>query len=129
MNNNNNGLRRSRRFARPTLTVAAAALLAACQSVGPSASEPTPAPVVVPAVTAPLLEPIVLPQLTYRDPVVEPDLLVRLRSGYAFDLSTNDAAVQRERAWYARNQNYLDRVFKRGDLYLFHIVAALEERD
>jgi len=129
MNNNNNGLRRGSRFARPALTVAAAALLAACQSLGPTANEPAPAPIVAPAVTTPPLEPIVLPQLTYRDPVVEPDLLVRLRSGYALDLSTNDAAVQRERAWYARNQSYLDRVFKRGDLYLFHIVAALEERD
>ena len=129
MNKNNNGLRRGSRYARAALTVAAAGLLAACQSLGPSANEPAPAPVVAPAVTAPPLEPIVLPQLTYRDPVVEPDLLVRLRSGYAFDLSTNDAAVQRERAWYARNQGYLDRVFKRGELYLFHIVAALEERD
>jgi membrane-bound lytic murein transglycosylase D len=36
--------------------------------------------------------------------------------------------VTRERDWYARNQAYLDRVFARADLYLFHIAAALEAR-
>jgi membrane-bound lytic murein transglycosylase D len=36
--------------------------------------------------------------------------------------------VTSERDWYARNQAYLDRVFTRGELYLFHIVEALEAR-
>ena len=78
------------------------------------------------AVPSPL-EPIVLPTLEYRDPVVEPDLLVRLRSRFTLEIPS-DPAVQRERDWYARNQAYLDRVFNRGDLYLFHIVEALEAR-
>jgi membrane-bound lytic murein transglycosylase D len=105
--------------------LAASVWLSACQSLGPATSSAPPAPVAPPP--APL-ETVALPQLAYRAPVAEPDLLVRLRARYALDLSNNDPAVQRERAWYARNQNYLERVFKRGELYLFHIVEALEER-
>jgi membrane-bound lytic murein transglycosylase D len=73
------------------------------------------------------LEPIVLPPLVYRDVVVEQDLLTRLRSRFAWEIK-DDAAVERERAWYARNQSYLDRVFTRGDMYLYHIVGELETR-
>ena len=48
-------------------------------------------------------------------------------SRFALEIPT-DPAVERERDWYARNQAYLDRVFNRADLYLFHIVGALEAR-
>ena len=48
-------------------------------------------------------------------------------SRFAWEIAA-DPVVQRERDWYARNQTYLDRVFKRADLYLFHIVGELEAR-
>ncbi|HEY9181837.1 MAG TPA: transglycosylase SLT domain-containing protein, partial [Gammaproteobacteria bacterium] len=94
------------------------------------AGEPEVAPVVAPepVVVVDPLEPIVLPELEYRQPVVEPDLLVRLRSGFALDLDVDDPAVVRERDWYARNQAYLDRVFQRADRYLFHIAGEIEQR-
>ncbi len=126
MHNNNNRLRRSSRSPVILFPFAVSALVSACQSVGP-AQDPLPAAVPVVTVAPSPLEPIVLPALEYREPVVEPDLLVRLRSRFALEI-TPDPVVQRERDWYARNQTYLDRVFKRGELYLFHIAGELEAR-
>jgi len=132
MNKNNASRRSGRRFIDPFVVLAVAAVLGACQSPGPRAEADTQAAPVVAldtaAATTPL-ELIVLPELTYREPVLEPDLLVRLRSRYALATATDDPAVQRERDWYARNQAYLDRVFKRAEPYLFHIVGELEERN
>jgi membrane-bound lytic murein transglycosylase D len=126
MNENEKALRRG---SRSTVTLALLAALAGCQSFGPQQAA---APAVPPAAPTPVapparLEPIEMPSVGYLAPVVEPDLLVRLRAGFSLPTS-NDAAVVRERDWYARNQAYLERVFGRADQYLFHIVAALEER-
>jgi membrane-bound lytic murein transglycosylase D len=127
MYNNNNGPRRATRLLPHTACALAwAALLSACQSVGPSAEAPAVPLVAVPA-AADLLEPIVLPPLAYRAPVAETDLLVRLRLGLDWEVP-EDPAVEREQQWYARNQAYLNRVFARSELYLFHIVAELEAR-
>jgi membrane-bound lytic murein transglycosylase D len=127
MYNNNNGPRRATRLLPHTACALAwAALLSACQSVGPSAEAPAVPLVAVPA-AADLLEPIVLPPLAYRAPVAETDLLVRLRLGLDWEVP-EDPAVEREQQWYARNQAYLSRVFARSELYLFHIVAELEAR-
>jgi membrane-bound lytic murein transglycosylase D len=120
MNKKNNRLRRSGRLA---AVLAACAAAAACQSFGPEAAQ---APPPVAAVAAPL-EPIVLPELALRDAILEEDLLTRLRTRFTWEIA-DDPAVERERNWYARNQAYLDRVFARADLYLFHIVSALEAR-
>jgi membrane-bound lytic murein transglycosylase D len=121
MNNNNDGLRRSSRL---LAFLALCAVVSACQSLGteqPLPAAPPPVAVEIP------LEPIVLPPLAYRDVVVEQDLLARLRSRFAWEI-VDDATVERERAWYARNQAYLDRVFARGDLYLYYIAGELEKR-
>jgi membrane-bound lytic murein transglycosylase D len=104
--------------------LAVSALVSACQSLAPEPDAP-PAALVV-AATVPL-EPIVLPSLEHRDRIVEPDLFVRLRSRFTLEIA-EDPAVERERAWYARNQAYLDRVFARGNLYLFYITEELEKR-
>ena len=123
MDNNNDWLRRSSRPAAVLAVIASCAVVSACQSTGPELpSTAAPAPVAV----APL-EPIVLPSLEYRDVVVEQDLLTRLRSRFEWEIK-DDPTVERERAWYAKNQAYLDRVFKRSDLYLYHIVGELEAR-
>src|SRR5882672_2660113 len=44
-------------------------------------------------------------------------------------IPAHDPERTRERDWYARNQEYVDRVFQRADLYLFYIVEELEKRD
>ena len=56
------------------------------------------------------------------------DLWNRIRKGYALPKS-NHQRVQREIAWYARNQEYLDRVFDRGSLYMHFIVEEVERRN
>ena len=121
MNNKNNRLRRS---SRPTVLLAVGALVSACQATGPAQVAP-PAPATVAAAIP--LEPIVLPSLEYRDVVVEQDLMTRLRDRFDWEIKA-DPAIERERAWYAKNQAYLDRVFTRGDMYLYHIVSELESR-
>jgi membrane-bound lytic murein transglycosylase D len=121
MDNNNNRLCRS---SRGPVVLALAALVSACQSLGPEQAADAPA---LPVVAAAPLEPIVLPSLEYRDAVVSADLFERLTGRFTWEIAA-DATVTRERDWYARNQAYLDRVFTRGELYLFHIVEALEAR-
>ncbi len=123
MNKNNNRLRRSSHAPATLASLAIAALVSACQSTG-STLDAAPPLIVAPAVP---IEPIVLRPLPYRDAVVEQDLMTRLRSRFSLEIPS-DPAVERERNWYARNQTYLDRVFNRGDLYLFHIAGALEAR-
>jgi peptidoglycan lytic transglycosylase D len=120
MDNNNDWLRRG---SRPAAVLAFCAVVSACQSTGPEQAAAAPLPVVA----AVPLEPIVLPSLEYRDVVVEQDLLTRLRSRFEWEIK-DDPTVERERAWYAKNQAYLDRVFKRSDLHLYHIVGELEAR-
>jgi membrane-bound lytic murein transglycosylase D len=102
-----------------------ATLIAACQSFGPDRS---PAAALEPAPTLVVedLEPIAVPQIELREPMEE-DLLVRLRAGMQLTIPA-DTAITREREWYARNQEYVDRVFGRADLYLFYIVEELEKR-
>ena len=126
MNKNNNRLRRS---SRPVVSCRwrCSALVAACQSVGPEQAAPAAPLPVVAAVPVPL-EPIVLPSLEYRDARRRARPAHAPASRFALEIAARSRWCKRERDWYARNQTYLDRVFKRGDLYLFHIVEALEAR-
>lgn len=58
----------------------------------------------------------------------EIDLLTTLR----WSFSINEPETRRtemERNWYVRHPEYLDRVFKRGQRYLPHIIDELERRD
>lgn len=56
-----------------------------------------------------------------------PDLLARLRKGMQLpELDQN--AIDVQLSWYARNPEYLERVFGRAELYLHHIVGEVEAR-
>jgi peptidoglycan lytic transglycosylase D len=127
MQNNNNGVRRSQSCRAALAVLIGSAALAACQSFGPVADiEPVaPAPPAAPPAAA--LEPIELAGLAHREAIVEPDLLARLRHEFVLP-GVDDPSIERERAWYARNQAYLDRVFARAEPYLYHIVDALAQR-
>jgi membrane-bound lytic murein transglycosylase D len=59
--------------------------------------------------------------------VAEQDLLDRIRAGFAME-DTDHVAIDREIAWFARHDDYLDRTFRRAERYLFFIVGELEER-
>lgn len=55
------------------------------------------------------------------------DLMDRMRAG--FDLADVDHEwVDVEVRWFANHPEYLDRTFKRGERYLYHIVNELEAR-
>ncbi|HEY6643562.1 LysM peptidoglycan-binding domain-containing protein [Povalibacter sp.] len=55
------------------------------------------------------------------------DLLARIRNGFTL-ADIDRAEIDRELAWYASHPAYLDRTFKRGERYLYHIVTELEAR-
>ena len=104
-----------------------AGALCACQSVG---TRPEPVSPIADASDSAALEPIEVPYVPLRDPVVEQrDLLARLRAGFDWSDETTRPAVERELEWYAGHQQYLDRVFQRADLYLYYIVDELERRE
>ena len=45
------------------------------------------------------------------------------------DRNINRKKVSDKIAWFSRNQEYVNRVVKRAEPYLFHIVTKLEERN
>lgn len=55
------------------------------------------------------------------------DLWQRLRNGFAMP-DLQGRLVSERMEWYIANQDYLQRVFERSRLYLFHIVEELEKR-
>jgi membrane-bound lytic murein transglycosylase D len=55
------------------------------------------------------------------------DLLDRIRDGYALP-DVQHPAVEREVELYRSRPEFLDRVFKRGERYLYHIVGEIEKR-
>jgi membrane-bound lytic murein transglycosylase D len=55
------------------------------------------------------------------------DLFQRIRAGFQLaDLDRSEIEV--EQSWYVKHPAYLDRTFKRGERYLYHIVNELEAR-
>ncbi|MEO6079236.1 MAG: LysM peptidoglycan-binding domain-containing protein [Steroidobacteraceae bacterium] len=62
------------------------------------------------------------------DPVVEPgDLLKRVRSGLTLGEIRN-SRIDTEADWFARNPEYIERVFSRAAPYLQYIVSQVEAR-
>ncbi|HEY4367228.1 MAG TPA: LysM peptidoglycan-binding domain-containing protein [Steroidobacteraceae bacterium] len=55
------------------------------------------------------------------------DLFERIRTGFALS-DMDDDAIDSEERWFATHPAYLDRTFKRGERYLYHIVNELEAR-
>jgi len=129
------------------LIPAAAALLHACASP-PPAAEPAPqpaphlppaqAPIARPATPATVVAAAKLPPLKAQTveprPIVTVDrtappegLWQRVRKGFAMP-ELDNAMVRKQTAWYAAHPEYLQRVFDRSRLYLYHIVDELERR-
>jgi membrane-bound lytic murein transglycosylase D len=55
------------------------------------------------------------------------DVFERMRSGFALT-DVEHETVEREVSWFVRHPAYLDRTFKRGERYLYHIVQEIEAR-
>jgi membrane-bound lytic murein transglycosylase D len=86
---------------------------------------PTVAPVALPAESAPILtSATAIPAVA---PGSAPDLLDRIRAGMSLP-QEDRSAIDIQLSWYARNPEYLERVFSRAELYLYHIIAEVEAR-
>jgi membrane-bound lytic murein transglycosylase D len=55
------------------------------------------------------------------------DLFDRMRAGFAFE-EVQEPAIDVQLAWFEHNQDYLERVFQRGQRYLYHIITEVEAR-
>jgi len=100
---------------------------------GPTAIAPTPPNAPAPA---PVLKPFEGPRATVapRPPVAkvdrtaeQSDLWERMRQGFQMP-DLDNALVREKMTYYAARPEYLQRVFDRSRLYLFHIVEELEKR-
>ncbi|HEY0803318.1 MAG TPA: hypothetical protein VGD54_20960, partial [Steroidobacteraceae bacterium] len=55
------------------------------------------------------------------------DLFDRMRAGFAFD-EVQETAIDVQLAWFEHNPDYLERVFQRGQRYMYHIITEVEAR-
>jgi membrane-bound lytic murein transglycosylase D len=55
------------------------------------------------------------------------DLFDRIRAGFSLS-DVDHEAIDREVRWFASHPAYLDRTFKRGERYLYHIVNEIQAR-
>jgi membrane-bound lytic murein transglycosylase D len=55
------------------------------------------------------------------------DLFDRMRAGFAFD-EVQEPAIDTQLAWFEHNPDYLERVFQRGQRYLYHVITEVEAR-
>jgi len=100
-----------------------AAPLPAAQPAEPVAPlVPSPAPAAAPETTKP---PLAIKQV---DAAAGPqDVWQRVRQGFAMPDLNNDL-VRKHVAYYKARPDYLQRIFDRSRLYLYHIVAEIERR-
>ena len=52
-----------------------------------------------------------------------------IKDDLQFDSNINQRSVKDKIAWFARNQDYMDRVSDRAQPYMFHIISKLKERN
>jgi membrane-bound lytic murein transglycosylase D len=55
------------------------------------------------------------------------DLFDRMRAGFAFE-EVQEPAIDTQLAWFEHNPEYLERVFQRGQRYMYHIITEVEAR-
>ena len=55
------------------------------------------------------------------------DLFDRMRAGFALD-EVQEPAIDTQLTWFEHNPDYLERVFQRGQRYLYHVITEVEAR-
>ena len=50
------------------------------------------------------------------------DLSDRMRAGFAFQ-EVQEPAIDVQLAWFEHNQDYMERVFQRGQRYMYHVIT------
>src|SRR5579863_6790484 len=113
-------------------------LLGACAHQ--PAKPPEREPIVVPAAPTPPQPTVAPPDATVATPSLTmprewqhhngedyDDLFDRMRAGFAFD-EVQEPAIDQQLAWFEHNPDYLERVFQRGQRYMYHVVTEVEAR-
>jgi membrane-bound lytic murein transglycosylase D len=110
----------------PTPEGEAPAAAIPAQESAPPIAAPAPAPAApFQGERVEVTEPPALPKI---DRTVPPqDLWQRIRQGFAIP-DIDNPLVQRQMTYYAARPEYLQRMFDRSRLYLFHIVDEIEKR-
>ncbi|ADZ92063.1 lytic transglycosylase [Marinomonas mediterranea] len=60
-------------------------------------------------------------------PLPPKDIWERIRAGYELNLDVDEPRLRSQLRWYSSHPNYLTRVSKRGERYLYFIVEELEK--
>jgi membrane-bound lytic murein transglycosylase D len=118
------------RMPTPGATILAGVLLAAgCAGIAPGSApmDPPGGPEAEIAAPPAVAAPILAPEISWTGTPIPRDLWDRIRAGYALP-GLSHARVDAELQWYARHQDYLDRVAERAAPYLHHIVEEIERR-
>jgi len=55
------------------------------------------------------------------------DLFDRMRAGFALD-EVQEPSIDTQLNWFVHNPDYLERVFQRGQRYLYHVITEVEAR-
>jgi membrane-bound lytic murein transglycosylase D len=117
--------------------IGALLLLGACAHEAPQ--PPAREPIVVPAATTAAPEtpapagPAATPSLAmpsewqHHNGEDYDDLFDRMRAGFALD-EVQEPAIDQQLAWFEHNPDYLERVFQRGQRYMYHVVTEVEAR-
>src|ERR1700686_2738572 len=119
--------------------IAALVLLGACSHQ--PAKPPEREPIVIPvtpnapetATVAPPTGPSTTPSLTmprewqHHNGEEYDDLFDRMRAGFALD-EVQEPAIDTQLSWFEHNPDYLERVFQRGQRYMYHVVTEVGAR-
>lgn len=116
---------------RRDLTLLALVALTGCAGVPEKPVAPSPAPEIVSAPALPTISepvPVEIPQpVAEAEPEPVGDLLDRVRAGLALGKHYH-SNIDREADWFARNPEYIERVFNRAAPYLHYIVEEVHKR-
>ncbi len=74
------------------------------------------------------LTPVSIPDYEKKSIPIE-NVWDRARNNFQLDLNVDNRRTRVQRNWYARHQDYFDRVGKRAERYLFYVVDELEKRN
>src|SRR6266404_3955194 len=123
---------------RQYLFAGALLLLGACAHQ--PAKPPEREPIVAPAAPIPPQPAVAPPDATVATPSLTmprewqhhngedyDDLFDRMRAGFTFD-EVQEPAIDQQLAWCEHNPDYLERVFQRGQRYMYHVVTEVEAR-
>jgi len=123
---------------RQYLFAGALLLLGACAHQ--PAKPPEREPIVAPAAPIPPQPAVAPPDATVATPSLTmprewqhhngedyDDLFDRMRAGFTFD-EVQEPAIDQQLAWFEHNPDYLERVFQRGQRYMYHVVTEVEAR-